>query len=104
MGHCLVDAAILALPADGASPSDELFPAQQPAHQRIDRRGDDLAALEFAIRLEQQAIDLYGRSAVQADDPAAQEAFRFLVEEEGRHLKELRDHWEKLAGRAFAED
>jgi rubrerythrin len=99
-----IDAAILTLPAAEASPSDELFPAQQPASQRIDRMGDDLAALEFAIHLEQQAIDLYGREAAQASEPAAQEAFRFLAEEEVRHLKELRDHWEKLAGRAFAKD
>jgi rubrerythrin len=97
-----LDAAVMALPVDDGLVSDELFPSEQAASQTIDRMSDDLAALAFAVHLEQQAIDLYVQAAAQTNDLAAREAFTFLVEEEGRHLQELKERWENLAGRAFA--
>jgi rubrerythrin len=62
---------------------------------------DDLAALAFGIRMEQQAIALYGEQLEANTDAAAQEAYRFLVEEERRHYGQLRDQWERLAGMPF---
>jgi rubrerythrin len=79
----------------------ELFPRQHTAEQAVDRRADDLAALAVGIQMEQAALSLYGGEAQRATDPAAQEAYRFLIEEETRHLHQLQTEWEKLAGRPF---
>jgi rubrerythrin len=79
----------------------ELFPLQSVTEPAIDRRADDLAALAFGIQMEQTALSLYGREALTATEPAAQEAYRFLIEEETRHLQQLTAQWEKLAGRPF---
>ena len=51
--------------------------------------------------MEARAIAQYGQAAEMSQDPAAREAYRFLVEEERRHYHQLKTHWEKLAGRAF---
>jgi rubrerythrin len=85
-------------------PAEELFPPQWSADQAIDRRADDLAALVFGIRMEEIAIELYSQSARATDDPIAQEAFMFLVEEETRHYHQLRTLWERLAGVAIEEE
>jgi hypothetical protein len=37
-----------------------------------------------------------------SQDPAAQKAYRFLIEEETRHDQDLKERWEKLAGKPFA--
>jgi rubrerythrin len=79
----------------------ELFPPQWSAADAIDRRADDLTALAFGVRMEQEAIDLYAGEAEAAHDPAARQAYQFLVEEETRHWEQLRGHWEALAGIPF---
>jgi rubrerythrin len=81
-------------------PADELFPSQQSAAQVIDRRTDDLEALAFGIQLEIKAIELYGR-ARQEQDPSARKAYAFLVQEETRHLNQLKEQWARLAGAPF---
>jgi len=84
-------------------PAEELFPPEWSADRAVNRTADDLAALAFGIEMEKQAIALYEREASTATDPAAQQAYSFLVEEETRHYKDLKTHWEKLAGRAFVD-
>ncbi len=79
----------------------ELFPPQWSAADAIDRRADDLTALAFGVRMEQEAIDLYAGEVEIAHEPAARQAYQFLVEEETRHYEELRGHWEVLAGIPF---
>ena len=81
--------------------TEELFPPQWRAGHAIDRRASDLDALAFAVRLEQSAIEMYGASSRTTDDPAAQKAYRFLMDEETRHYHQFRSQWEKLAGRSF---
>jgi rubrerythrin len=85
-------------------PAVELFPPQWSADRAIDRRSNDLDALAFGIGLERKAIGLYGKAAEETEDPAARDAYRFLVEEETRHYQELKAQWEKLAGKAFEEE
>ena len=84
-------------------PAEELFPPQWSMGDAVDRRADDLTALAFGVRMEQEAIDLYDRERASIQDPAAQEAYRFLVEEESRHFHQLREQWERLSGRPFSE-
>ena len=84
-------------------PNEELFPPQRSMGDTVDRRADDLAALAFGVRLEQAAIDLYDRDGANVQDPAAQKAYRFLVEEEIRHFHQLKEQWERLSGRPFSE-
>jgi rubrerythrin len=82
-------------------PAHELFPSQWSANQAVDRRADDLAALAFGIGMEQQALALYGEQLERNTDAAAREAYQFLVEEERRHYRQLKDQWERLAGMPF---
>lgn len=82
-------------------PAEALFPFQWTAAEAIDRRSDDLSALAFGIGMETRAIEQYSQAGKTSQDPAAREAYRFLVEEETRHYLQLKAHWEKLAGRAF---
>jgi rubrerythrin len=84
-------------------PAGELFPPQWSISDAVDRRADDLAALAFGVRMEQEAIDLYDGERARAQDPAAQKAYKFLVEEETRHYHQLKDQWERLSGRPFSE-
>jgi rubrerythrin len=84
-------------------PAEELFPPQWSMGDAVDRRADDLAALAFGVRMEQEAIALYGRERDSNTDPAAQKAYRFLVEEEIRHYHQLKGQWERLSGRPFPE-
>lgn len=84
-------------------PQEELFPPQWSLGNAVDRRADDLAALAYGIRMEQEAIDLYGRERDSALDVAAKTAYSFLIEEESRHYTQLKDQWERLAGRPFSE-
>lgn len=82
-------------------PGVELFPPQRPVAQAVDRSVDDLDALAFGIRKEEQAIALYGGEADRHSESAAQQAYRFLLEEETRHYRQLKEQWEKLAGIPF---
>jgi len=84
-------------------PAGDLFPSQASMGEAVDRRADDLAALALGIRMEQEAIALYDGERAAMEDPAAQEAYRFLVEEETRHYHQLREQWEMLAGSLFPE-
>jgi rubrerythrin len=81
----------------------ELFPPEWAAADAIDRRADDLAALAFGVSMEQEAIALYAEEVEVAHDPAARQAYQFLIEEETRHYQQLRDRWEQLAGMPFQE-
>ena len=82
---------------------EELFPPQWATSDAVDRRADDLAALAFGVRMEEEAIALYRREGTSTPDPVAQRAYRFLVEEEIRHYDQLREQWERLSGRPFSE-
>lgn len=82
-------------------PAEPLFPPQWSPGEAVDRAADDLDALAFGIQMEQGAIALYGEEADRIPDPAAQEAYQFLVEEETRHYEQLKGQWERLAGRPF---
>jgi rubrerythrin len=82
----------------------ELFPAQWAVTEAIDRRVDDLAALAFGLQMERRAIALYRQEAAQSADPAAQQAYQFLVEDEMRHHIQLKERWERLAGIPFPGD
>lgn len=84
-----------------AESGEELFPPEWSSSEVIDRRADDLAALAFGIEMEERAIALYGTELGAAEDPAARRAYEFLVEEETRHHRQLKDHWERLAGMPF---
>jgi rubrerythrin len=86
------------------APEQELFPAGWSVDEAVDRRGDDLAALAFGIQMEEQALALYGREAQLAQDPDARSAYQFLIEEETRHYQQLKEQWERLAGRPFPEN
>jgi rubrerythrin len=82
-------------------PAVELFPPQRSAGDAVDRRADDLAALAFSVRMEKEAIDLYNGERARAQEPAAQEAYGFLIEEETRHYRQFMNQWERLSGRPF---
>lgn len=82
-------------------PVQELFPLQWSVGAAVDRRVDDLAALAVGLRMEEQAIMLYGTQLEESTDRAAQEAYQFLVSEERRHYDQLKEQWERLAGRPF---
>ena len=94
-----VDLSQISFPDDGSG--EGFFPIQRPIGEIVDRRADDLAALAFGIRMEQEAIELYGLQADTIEDPAGRETYRILVQEEKRHYDELRAQWEKLSGTAF---
>jgi rubrerythrin len=53
--------------------------------------------------MEEQAINLYGEQSQENVDPAAREAYQFLVDEERRHYRQLKDQWERLAGIPFGD-
>lgn len=96
-----VDITAFTFPED--EPAMELFPPQRSASHVVDRRADDLAALAFGIQMEQKAIALYEEEAGENTDPSAQEAYQFLIEDETRHYRQLREQWERLAGMPFVE-
>jgi rubrerythrin len=82
-------------------PAEELFPPEWTVGEAVDRRADDLAALSFGIQMEQRAIALYRQEAAENTDPAAQQAYQFLLEDEMRHHVQLKEQWERLAGIPF---
>jgi rubrerythrin len=97
-----VDITKYTFPEGGGGSGKELFPVDWLAREAVDRRSDDLAALAFGIKMEQEALDLYGQESGVAQDPAARKAYQFLIEEETRHYRDLKEQWEKLAGTPFA--
>lgn len=82
---------------------EQLFRPEWSVSDLVDRRTDDLAALALGVRMEQEAIDLYSREGANTLDPAARRAYRFLVGEEIRHHDQLKEQWERLAGKSFSE-
>lgn len=98
-GEVSVDVTKITLPDDDSA--EELFPAEWAVAEAIDRRADDLGALAFGLRLEQRAIALYRHEAAENEDPLAQQAYQFLVEDEMRHRSQLKQRWENLAGIPF---
>jgi rubrerythrin len=98
-----VDVTRFSFPEDGAISARELFPSHRSAEDTIDRRTGDLAALTLGIQMEQKAIALYGQEARTTHDPAARQAYRFLVEEETRHYDQLKAQWEMMAGISLEE-
>ena len=82
-------------------PAEQLFPSQSSVSEAVDRTADDLSSLALGIEMEQKAIALYAQQAERLTDPAAVEAYRFLVEEETRHYERLKERWEELAGMPF---
>ena len=82
-------------------PAGDLFPSQASMGIAVDRQADDLAALAFGIRMEQEAIALYDGERAAMQDPAAQQAYSFLVEEETRHYHQLKEQWEMMSGSLF---
>jgi rubrerythrin len=97
-----IDMTTYTFPEDLDMGSRELFPADWPAREAVDRRADDLEALAFGIKMEKEALELYGQELATSQDPAAQRAYQFLINEETRHDHDLRERWERLAGRPFA--
>jgi hypothetical protein len=96
-----IDITSYTFPEDVYAGSRELFPVDWQAEEAVDRRSDDLAALAFGIKMEQQALELYGQELAATQDPAAQKAYRFLIDEETRHDHDLKKRWEELAGVPF---
>ena len=96
-----IDITRYTFPEDENETGWELFPADRPGAEAVDRRADDLTALAYGIKMEREALDLYGREAETTEDPAAQAAFRFLIEDETRHYQDLKERWEALAGMPF---
>jgi rubrerythrin len=94
-----LDITNITLPDD--DPVEELFPPQWTMAETVDRRANDLGALTIGLKMEQRAIALYRREATENPDPAAREAYRFLVEDEMRHHDQLKEEWERLAGIPF---
>jgi rubrerythrin len=82
-------------------PSEELFPPEWPIEEAVDRWADDLSALALGIQMEERAINLYKQSSREIRDPAAEEAYGFLVEEEMRHYHTLVKQRERLSGVAL---
>jgi rubrerythrin len=96
-----IDITTYTFPEDDNASSRELFPVDWSAREAVDRRADDLAALAFGIKMEQDALDLYGQELVDTEDPAARKAYRFLIDEETQHYNDLKEQWENLAGMPF---
>ena len=94
-----VDITKITLPDD--DPAGELFPPQWTVAQAVDRRADDLAALAFGLQMENRAIALYTQEAAENTNTDAQQAYRFLLEDEMRHYLQLKERWERLAGIPF---
>lgn len=48
-------------------------------------------ALRFALKLEEENFGEYQKSAKEAANPGVRSMFLFLAEEEGKHIKLIRD-------------
>jgi len=90
------DVSRLTFPAEG--PAAALFPPAWSPTQALDRAADDLSALALGIEIEKLAVALYQGESDTAQDEAARDAYRFLVQEERRHYRQLTTHWERLSG------
>jgi len=84
-------------------PSAALFPPGWSPAQALDQGSDDLTALTLGIEIEKLAVALYQGEGTAARDGAAQDAYRFLAQEERRHYRLLTTHWERLSGTPWEE-
>jgi rubrerythrin len=91
--------AVSDLTFDGEIGPPDLF--QGEATDVVDRKASDLLALATAIDMEQKAIALYCTQAEQVAHPAARAVYEYLVEEERRHDRLLKERWEALTGVPF---
>jgi rubrerythrin len=82
---------------------EELFPQKWTVDQAIDRRSDDLEALAFGVLVEKRTLEHYQQAEQAAEEEEARQAYEFLVQDETRHYRQLRDRWERRSGRRFAE-
>lgn len=98
------EADIAQITFSGDEPRAAIFPTGWSPGQAIERGADDLSALAFGLQIEKRAIALYQRQADATTDPAGQEAFLFLVEEEQRHYEQLKARWESLAGKPWTDN
>jgi len=79
-------------PANPDLPGEE-YPEQSPIFSpaREPSLKGDIAALEFGLETEKLSYDLYCKSADEAADPAAKQAYEFLSREENRHYEILQN-------------
>lgn len=77
------------------------LPFQLSAAQVVDRRSDDLQALALGIDVERSILDLYRQASLAAKDREVKKAYEFLLRDEARHYRRLRDQWQELAGVPF---
>ena len=79
-------------PANPDLPGEE-YPEQSPIFSpaREPSLKGDIAALEFGLETEKLSYDLYCKSADEATDPAAKQAYEFLSREENRHYEILQN-------------
>lgn len=91
--------AVTDLTFDAGVESPDLF--RSDAAEVVDRKASDLLALAIGIDMEQKAIALYRAEAERVAAPPAREAYEFLVEEERRHYRYLKERWEALTGVPF---
>jgi len=56
----------------------------------------DIAALEYALKMEERSYRLYEEAKAKTPIPAAQEVYSFLMAEENKHYKVLREALEYL--------
>ncbi len=83
-------------------PWEETEPPKTPfaetwAAYEVEAMAGDLAALEFGMDMEKKFYDMYKEAAAQTDDPLARRAYDFLLKEENKHYKILRDAYDYLS-------
>jgi rubrerythrin len=83
--------------------AEEVFPQRWTVERAIDRRSDDLEALAFGILVEKTTLEHYQQAGQTAKEEGARKAYEYLVQDETRHYRQLKDRWEKRSGHQFAE-
>ncbi len=79
-----------------ALPAESPFAATWAAYE-VDGLSGDLAALEFGMEMERDFYKMYQEAAEQAEDLLARQAYEFLMKEENKHFKLLRDAYDYLS-------
>jgi rubrerythrin len=87
---------------EGEKPEDA-FLQKWAVDQAIDRRSDDLEALAFGVLVEKRTLEHYQQAEQAAEEEEARQAYEYLIQDETRHYRQLKDRWEKRSGRQFAE-
>jgi len=84
-----------AAPADGIDP-EFIRKGREKDAEAVQPETGDLEALEFARKMERQAIEFYQSGADAADDEASRDLFLRLKAEEDKHLALLTDLYEYM--------